>query len=94
MSVQRLISRFEAFLVERCAKLGYNKWSYVFELSMKSEDLGRVHIHAYWHTNKEAETKPFVGTLGAWTFEGSKPFLKPNTTNGKYYQQAVDRGHY
>ena len=94
LSVQRLISRFEAFLVERCAKLGYNKWSYVFELSMKSEDLGRVHIHAYWHTNKEAETKPFVGTLGAWTFEGSKPFLKPNTTNGKYYQQAVDRGHY
>ena len=94
MCVKGLISRFEAFLVERCTKLGYNKWSFVFEMSMKSDDVGRLHIHAYWHTTKDSETKPFIGTIAAWSFEGSKPYLKPNSTKGKYYQQAVDRGHY
>ena len=94
MCVKGLISRFEAFLVERCTKLGYNKWSFVFEMSLKSDDVGRLHIHAYWHTTKDSETKPFIGTIAAWSFEGSKPSLKPNSTSGKYYQQAVDRGHY
>ena len=94
MCFRSLLARFEAFLLERTKKLGYCKWSFVFELSVKSDDLGRFHIHAYWHTHKDSDTKPFVGTVGGWSFEGSKPLLKPNSTQGKYYQQAVDRGHY
>ena len=42
-----LVARFEEFLVRRCETLGFQKWSYVFELSTKSEDKGRIHIHAY-----------------------------------------------
>ena len=44
--VRSLIARFEAFLVLRCTKLGFEKWSFVFEVSTKSEDLGRLHMHA------------------------------------------------
>ena len=47
--VKSLIAQFECHLARRCEKLGFKFWSYQFEVSMKSEDKGRVHVHAYWH---------------------------------------------
>ena len=94
LGVKGLIARFEAFLVERCTKLGYDKWSYVMEFSTKSDDLGRIHMHAYWHCHQHVDVKPFVGTVGAWSFEGSKPLLKPNSARGRHFDIAVARGHY
>ena len=90
-----LVARFEAFLVSRCEKLGFKFWSYVFEVSTKSEDKGRIHIHAYWHTDEPQQPRrPFLGTQHAWRFEGSSPFIRPNTAKGKMCYKQGDRGHF
>ena len=88
-----LVARFEEFLARRCEKLGFQKWSYVFELSTKSEDKGRIHIHAYWHTDEtRAYRRPWVGTTAAWTFEGSRLLLKINTAKGQNSKRSIDFG--
>ena len=82
------VARFEAFLVQRCEKLGFKYWSYVIELSTKSEDFGRLHIHAYYHTDETREERhPFLGTHNAWSFEGSRPMIRPNTVWGRHAQK-------
>ena len=90
-----LVARFEEFLLQRVEKLGFKHWSYCVELSLKSEDNGRLHFHAYWQSKEAREDKRvFVGLPNAWNFEGATPFLKPNTAKGRHAERFCNRGHY
>ena len=89
------VARLEAFIVKRCEKLQYKFWSYVVEVSTKSEDKGRLHLHAYWHTDQhQKDRKYFLGTHNAWRFEGARPIIRPNTAKGRMSQKQIDRGHF
>ena len=89
------VARLEAFIVQRCEKLGFKFWSYAVEVSTKSDDKGRIHVHAYWHTDEtQEERRPHLGTINAWRFEGSRPKIRPNTASGRHAQRLIDRGHY
>ena len=92
---QKWVGEFEEFLVRRVARLKFPFWSYVIEVSLKSEEKGRIHIHAYWHTDVDrVDARPFVGTHDAWRFQGSKPKIRPNTARGRHCQLFIDRGHF
>ena len=89
------VARLEAFIMQRIEKLGFKWWSYVIEVSTKSDDKGRIHVHAYWHTDEtQEERRPHLGTINAWRFEGARPLIRPNTMNGKHAQKQIDRGHF
>ena len=93
--VKQLCARFEAFLQQRCEKLDFHHWSYVFEISLNSEDKGRLHMHAFWHTDHQQEGKRIHhGILNAWRFRGSQPNIRPNTGRGRHAQKLLDRGHF
>ena len=91
VSFQTLATEFDAFLKARCEKLGYDKWSWQFEMSTKSEDEGRLHIHAFWHSN---DNRCHGGFQEAWAFRGCKPMLKHCSARGRAMQRFLDRGHY
>ena len=89
------VARFEVFIATRCQKLGFPFWSYVVEVSTKSEDKGPSHIHAYWHTDEpQKDRRHFLGTNEAWRFEGSRPLIRPNSAKGRMSQKCIDRGHF
>ena len=56
----------------------------------------RLHIHAYYHTDQTRKEKdhPHLGTHNAWSFEGSRPMIRPNTVWGRHAQKQIDRGHF
>jgi len=89
--IQALAKDFEAFLKTRCERLNFDKWSWQFELSTNSEDEGRLHIHAFWHSNND---RCHGGFHEAWAFGGCKPVLKHCSARGKAMQRFLDRGHY
>jgi len=89
--IQALAKDFDAFLKARCERLNYDKWSWQFELSTHSEDEGRLHIHAFWHSNND---RCHGGFQEAWAFAGCKPLLKHCSARGKAMQRFLDRGHY
>ena len=64
-------------------------------MSLKAENEGRLHIHAYWHSSSnQTENRVFAGTQKGWAFEGSLPILRTNVAKGKNVQRATNRGHY
>ena len=93
--VKTLIVQFECHLARRCEKLGFKFWSYQFEVSLKSDDKGRVHVHAYWHDDSmQSEARLYFGSTEAWSFLGAKPMIRPNMAKGNNARKAIDRGHF
>ena len=90
-SVQQLSRAFMELLGKRCEKLGFQMWSYQFEASLKSEDAGRIHLHAFWHSH---DKRPHPGTRDAWSFQGSMPMLRNCTARGRALDRFLDRGHF
>ena len=86
-----LVQHFEAFCKRRCQKLGFDKYSFQFEASLKAEEAGRVHIHAFWHSS---EKRVHPGTAEAWSFLGSQPMLRQCDARGRHAQKFFDRGHF
>ena len=86
-----LAADFEKVLKLRCQKLGLQKWSFQIEASLKSSDVGRIHIHAFVHT---LDKRVHCGTRNAWAFRGALPHMKHCSGRGMRVDRLLDRGHY
>jgi len=90
-SFKHLCNDMEIFIKRRITKLGYEKYSIQVEVSLNARVRGRVHIHAFWHT----DSKPiFNGTPMGWMFRGVVPMLKQFTGKGRNHESHRNRGHY
>ena len=88
---RNLCEHFDKFLFERCKHLGYEKCSWQAELSLNSEDIGRVHWHGFWHSQQD---RVHGGFEAGWTFRDSKPILIKCTARGRHVPRFLDRGHF
>ena len=97
MKLTRLSSLFQQWLQVKCDAQGFEKWSFCIERSTRSSDSGRVHIHAFFHTDTsrtEESTKRRNVDAGSWCFDGVRPCIKLNTGRGTACQKQLDCGHY
>ena len=74
-----LYQEFEEFVKQRATDHGATYWSATLEKSDNSNDIGRVHFHAYlsWHD----KNNPTIdhGTTDAWVFNSVRPRVDANT---------------
>ena len=90
-SFKSLCKDMEAFIKRRITKLGFEKYSIQVEVSLNARARGRIHIHAFWHS----DSKPiFNGTPMGWMFRGAVPLLKMNIGKGRNKESHRNRGHY
>ena len=75
-----LCKDMEVFTKRRITKLGFEKYSIQVEVSLNARVHGRIHTHAFWHT----DPKPiFNGSPMGWMFRGAVPLLKMTTRKGR-----------
>ena len=85
-----LVVEYQSFVDKRMKDLSFKHFSWVVELSLHSQDKGRVHFHLYISD----EERRFVGTQSAWKFRGFRPDLRPSWHKGRASDAAINQGHY
>ena len=81
----------EQFVKRRITKLGFEKYSIQVEVALNARVRGRIHIHAYWHS----DSKPlFNGSAMGWMFRGAIPLLKLGASKGRNSEAHRNRDHY
>ncbi len=87
---RELVVEYQGFVDKRMKDLSLKHFSWVVELSLHSQDKGRVRFHLYISD----EERRFVGTQSAWKFKGFRPDLRPSWHKGRSSDAAINQGHY
>ena len=66
------------------------QWSATLEESLKSSEIGRVHLHAFVEFRKSVDWS----TLESMRFDFSLPNASPTTARGSNQRKVVDQGHF
>ena len=65
-------------------------WTATLEMSLRSADKGRVHLHAFMEFAKEVDWTSLVLV----TFQGSRPNARATVARGKNQRDTINQGHF
>ena len=85
---------FVDWVKDRCQTFGAKFWSCTMELSLRSEEVGRVHLHAYWSWTTARGVDH--DCTDQWCFRGVRPRVDVNSEHrGPYeWKRACQHGHW
>ena len=95
-SCPRLWTEFSAWVQQKANEFGATEWSATLEESLRADEKGKAHLHAYFSWTKPGKGGVDHRTTDAWVFKGARPRVDVNTEGRgpRYWLKSVQHGHF